>query len=120
MLRWQRVHRQARSEAEAMVTKILLIDDREAIREGFKLLLHTQADLKVVADVATPMEGYELVGRGEIQLVIVSQALAAVGGAAVPRELVRQQPRVKVIVLASRCDEDAVREALAAGARGYV
>jgi two-component system response regulator NreC len=103
-----------------MVTKILLLDDREAIREGFKLLLHTQADLKVVADVATPMEGYELVGRGEIQLVMVSQDLIGVGGAAVTRELVRQQPRVKVVVLASRCDEDAVREALAAGARGYV
>ncbi|MCU1281578.1 MAG: Transcriptional regulator DegU LuxR family, partial [bacterium] len=103
-----------------MVTKLLLIDDREAIREGFKLLLHTQPDLKVIADVATPMEAYDLVGRGEIQVVAVSQDLVGVGGAAVTRELVRRQPRVKVMVLAIRCDEDAVREALAAGARGYV
>jgi DNA-binding NarL/FixJ family response regulator len=103
-----------------MVTKLLLLDDREAIREGFKLLLHTQADFQVIADVASPVETYAAIDKGEVDVAIVSHDLAGISGAAVTRELVRRQTRLKVISFSLRSDEDAVREALSSGARGFM
>lgn len=100
--------------------KILLLDDREAIREALKLLLQTQPTFEVTADVGTPMQAYEIVDRDEVDVVVLSQDLAGVGSSAVTRELLRRQRRLKVLLLAARADEESVREALAAGARGYV
>jgi DNA-binding NarL/FixJ family response regulator len=103
-----------------MLTKLLVIDDHETVREGVKLLLQGQPDFQVVGDVATPPQAYELVDRAQADVALVSQDLSGVSGAAITRELVRRQPRLRVIMFAARADEDAVREALAAGARGYV
>jgi DNA-binding NarL/FixJ family response regulator len=102
-----------------MLTKLLVIDDHETIREAIKLLLQAQPDFQVVGDVASPPQAYELVDRAHADIAIVSQDLAGISGAAITRELVRRQPRLRIVMFAGRADEDAVREALAAGARGY-
>lgn len=98
----------------------MLVDDHETIREAVKLLLAAQDDFSVVADAATPPHAYELAERAPVDVAIVSQDLSGVSGSAITRELLPRQSRLKVMMFASRADEDAVREALAAGARGYV
>jgi DNA-binding NarL/FixJ family response regulator len=103
-----------------MQTRILLVDDREAIREAFTLLLQTQLDFRVVADVGTPMAAYEVVETNEVDVAVVTQELSGVSGSAVTREMIRRKPRLKVLLLAARSEESSVREALSAGARGYV
>ena len=103
-----------------MLTKLMLIDDHESIREGIKLLLSAQVDFEVAADVATPPHAYDAVDRAQPDVALVSQEVCGVSGATITRELTRRQPRVRVVLFASRADEDAVREALASGARGYV
>lgn len=103
-----------------MLTKLMLIDDHESIREGIKLLLSAQVDFEVVADVATPPHAYDAVDRAQPDVALVSQEVCGVSGATITRELTRRQPRLRVVIFASRADEDAVREALASGARGYV
>src|SRR3954466_2028290 len=103
-----------------MLTKILLVEDHEAVREGIKLLLQSQPDFQIVGDVGTPPPAYELVDRVQPEAAIVSQDLSGISGAAITRELMRRRPRLRVILFATRTDEDAVREALAAGANGYV
>ena len=103
-----------------MVTKILLVEDHEAVREGITLLLQSQPDFQIVGDVATPPHAYELADRVQPDVAVVSQDLSGVNGAAIARELVRRRPRLRAVMFATRTDEDAVREALAAGASGYV
>jgi DNA-binding NarL/FixJ family response regulator len=103
-----------------MVTKLLILDDREAIREGFKLLLQTQPDFQVHSDVASPAQAYTAADKNEVDVAIVAQDLSGLSGCAVTRELVRRQTRLKVILFSVRSDEEAVREALASGARGFV
>src|SRR3954468_24719943 len=103
-----------------MLTKLMLIDDYEAIREGIKLLLSAEPDFEVVADVATPPHAYEVVERAQPDVALMSQDVSGVSGPAITRELIRRQPRLRTVMFAARADEDAVREALAAGARGYV
>ena len=103
-----------------MPTRLMLIDDHETIREGVKLLLQSQPDLEVVADVGTPPHAYELLDSALPELALVAQDLSGLSGATITRELVRRQPRLRVIMFAARADEDAVHEALGAGARGYV
>ena len=103
-----------------MLTKILLVEDHEAVREGIKLLLQGQPDFQIVGDVATPPHAYEIVDRVQPEVALVSQDLSGISGAAITRELMRRRPRLRVIMFATRSDEDAVRVALAAGAAGYV
>lgn len=103
-----------------MVTRLMLIDDHEAVRDGIELLLASQPDIEVVAAGGADSAAYAELDRSLADVALVAQDLRSVSGPAVVRELVRRQPRLRVLVFASRIDEDGLREALAAGARGYV
>jgi DNA-binding NarL/FixJ family response regulator len=100
------------------MTTIMLVDDRELFREGFRLLLQSQADFQVITEVATPPEAYQQITTLEPDVAIVSAELQGVSGGAITRELVRRAPRSNVLILAARHDDDGVHHALAAGARG--
>jgi DNA-binding NarL/FixJ family response regulator len=103
-----------------MVTKVLLLDDHDAVRDGMRLLLETQPDLRVVGDGAIASPVFLEVERSEADVALVAQDLMVLSSTAVVRELVRRAPRLGVLLFAVQDGEDAVREALAAGARGYV
>jgi two-component system response regulator NreC len=101
-----------------MATTIMLVDDRELFREGFRLLLQSQPDFDVIAEAETPPEAYHKVETLLPDVALVSSELHSIGGAAVTRELSRRAPRTKVLILSARHDDDSVHPALAAGAHG--
>jgi DNA-binding NarL/FixJ family response regulator len=103
-----------------MSISVAILDDRQLFREGIRLLLSTQIDLKVVGEASDVAEGYALVEAHHPAVVLVAQELAEVGGVAATREIVRRHPEVRAIVAAAGGTPDAARAALAAGARGFV
>ncbi|MDB4970808.1 MAG: response regulator containing a CheY-like receiver domain and an DNA-binding domain [Myxococcales bacterium] len=103
-----------------MSITVAILDDRQLFREGVKLLLSTQIDLKVVGEASDPAQGYELVCNAKPQVVVVSEELNGVGGLATAREIVRREPEARVLLAAVSSSADSARRALTAGARGYV
>lgn len=101
------------------MTTLLLIDDRELFREGFRLLLATQPDFDVVGEAATLPAVVTQAETLMPDVIILGQEVDGVGGAALTVELGRRTPTAKVLVLGNYGGEDVVRRALAAGARGF-
>jgi two-component system response regulator NreC len=101
------------------MTTLLLIDDRELFREGFRLLLATQPDFNVVGEAASLPVVVAQAEQLRPDVIILGQEVDGVGGAALTAELGRRTPATKVLVLGNHGGEDVVKHALLAGARGF-
>jgi len=101
-------------------TKILLADDHGMVRRGLRLILDAQPDLEVIAEASDGLEAVALAGRTEVDLAILDISMPRLTGLQAARELHRRQPQVRVLVLSMHENEQYLREALKAGAAGYV
>ncbi|MEW6232260.1 MAG: response regulator transcription factor [Chloroflexota bacterium] len=101
-------------------TRILLADDHAVLRAGLKLLINGQPDMEVAGEATT---GHEtLVAARELvpDLVLLDISMPGMSGLEALRQMKREQPELAVLVLTMHEDVDYLRQALGAGAAGYV
>ncbi|MGH2408229.1 MAG: response regulator [Candidatus Limnocylindrales bacterium] len=101
-------------------TRILLADDHVLVRDGLKLILETVPDLSVVAEASDGVDALRLAVREEIHLAVLDVSMPRMGGLSVARELAKQRPELRVLMLSVHDNEQYFFEALKAGASGYV
>jgi DNA-binding NarL/FixJ family response regulator len=103
-----------------MRTRILLADDHPLFRRGLREVLDAEDDLQVVAEAEHGATALELALRENVDLVILDLMMPRLTGVEVAAELTRRRPSVRVLMLSSFDDEQHVRDALDAGAAGYL
>jgi len=101
-------------------TRVLLVDDHEVVRQGLKALVDSQDDLVVVGEAGTAAEAVRRVGFDDPQVVVLDIRLPDGSGVEVCREIRERFPQVRVLMLTSFADEEALLGAIMAGAAGYV
>jgi DNA-binding NarL/FixJ family response regulator len=100
--------------------KVLLVDDHEVVRAGLRALLDAQDDMTVVGEAGTAEEGVRRVGYDEPDVVVLDVRLPDASGIEACREIRSRFPEVRVLMLTSFADEEALMAAILAGASGYV
>jgi DNA-binding NarL/FixJ family response regulator len=105
---------------ESAKTRILLADDHALVRRGLRLILDAEPDLVVVAEAADGAEAVEAARSEEIDLAILDIAMPRMTGIQAAREISRQAPHVRILILSMYDNEQYFFEALKAGASGYV
>jgi DNA-binding NarL/FixJ family response regulator len=101
-------------------TRILLADDHALVRQGLRMILDRKSDLQVVAEAADGAEAIECALADQIDLAILDVSMPKRSGLHAAREITRQRPIVKVLILSMHDSEQYLFEALRAGAAGYV
>jgi DNA-binding NarL/FixJ family response regulator len=100
--------------------RILLVEDHTLLREGLRSLLETQADFDVVGEAGDGLEAIAQARRLEPDLVLMDLSMPKMTGLEALREITRQHPGTKAIALTMHNTEEHLRDALRAGAAGYV
>jgi two-component system response regulator NreC len=100
-------------------TRILLADDHLVVREGLKSLLEV-AGFKVVGEARDGREALKLARMLEPEVTVMDIGMPGLNGVDACRELLREVPEMRIIVLTVHGEDAYVIEALRAGARGYV
>ncbi len=100
--------------------RVLLVDDHEVVRAGIKALLDAEDDIVVVGEAGTAAEGVRRVGYDEPNVVVLDVRLPDTSGVEACRDIRSRFPDVKVLMLTSFADEEALMSAILAGASGYV
>lgn len=100
--------------------KIMLADDHETVRQGLRALFQAVPEVEVIHDVADGEAAIEAVRRLAPDLVVVDLSMAPIDGLTVIKRLREHRRQTKVVVLTRLRESGYVREALAAGASGYV
>jgi DNA-binding NarL/FixJ family response regulator len=99
---------------------IVLAEDHAVVRQGLRLLLEAEPDLRVVGEADDGLRVVELVERVRPDVVIMDLVMPGLGGLDATREVLKRAPRTRVVVLSMHADEVHVIEALRSGASGYV
>lgn len=102
-----------------MIT-IALAEDHHVVRQGFKLVLDAESDFQLVGEAADGLEAVKLVEEKRPGVLVLDLMIPRLHGLEVVRQLRRDHPATKVIILSMHADEPYVMEALRNGASGYV
>ena len=100
--------------------RVLLADDHQLLRQAMRLMLEMHEQIEVVADVSDGREAVEMTDRIKPDVVLMDLAMPGLNGVEATSQIVRQNPRVKVLVVTGYVDDQRVLAALRAGAHGYV
>jgi DNA-binding NarL/FixJ family response regulator len=99
---------------------VLLVDDHALVRRGFRRLLEDDASIAVVGEASNGEEAIQLVRELSPQVVVMDAAMPGTGGLAATRAILASAPDVRILMLSMHSEETLVRQAMDAGARGYV
>lgn len=102
-----------------MIT-VLLVDDHVLVRRGFRRLLDDEEDLEVVGEAGDGRHAVELAVELKPNVVVMDYAMPELDGVQATREIRRQSPKTSVLMLSMHADENYRRNAMEAGASGYV
>jgi DNA-binding NarL/FixJ family response regulator len=103
-----------------MTIRVFLLDDHELVRRGLRDLLETEDDLEVVGEGGTAAEALARVPALRPQVAVLDVRLPDGNGVEVCREIRSRLPHVACLMLTSFGDDQALFDAIMAGAAGYV
>jgi DNA-binding NarL/FixJ family response regulator len=108
------------AESATGTVRVFLLDDHEVVRRGVADLLEAEPDLTVVGEAATAAEALARVPAVRPDVAVLDVRLPDGDGVTVCRELRSQLPDLRCLMLTSFADDDALFDAIMAGASGYV
>jgi two-component system response regulator NreC len=103
-----------------MVTRILLADDHRLLVDGLRPLLESQESVEVVGVAADGMEAVELASKLRPDIIILDISMPRLNGIDAARQILRDMPETKIIMLSMHADRRYIQESLRAGACGYI
>ncbi|HTA23285.1 MAG TPA: response regulator transcription factor [Terriglobales bacterium] len=103
-----------------MKLRILIADDHEVVRRGLSTLLQTHEGWEICGEAKDGREAVEMSRQLKPDVVILDVGMPNLNGLAATRQLTQHNPGQKVIVLTITDSDEVIREALDAGARGFV
>jgi DNA-binding NarL/FixJ family response regulator len=103
-----------------MVINVLLADDHGVLRDGMQRLLEANADIKVVATADDGREAVEKAAALQPDVVVMDISMPNMNGLEATRRIADRAPAIGIAILSMHSSAEMVREAFAAGARGYV
>ena len=99
---------------------VLLVEDHNLVRKGFRRMLEDDPGIEVVAEAATGDEGITAALQYKPQVVVMDYALPGCTGDEATRRILAELPETRVLILSMHAEPVYLRNALEAGACGYI
>jgi DNA-binding NarL/FixJ family response regulator len=99
---------------------VLLVDDHALVRRGFRRMLDDDETIEVVGEASNGTEAVQLAEKLRPQVIVMDCQLPELTGVAATRIILRSHPETAILMLSMHSEDTLVRQALDAGARGYV
>jgi DNA-binding NarL/FixJ family response regulator len=99
---------------------VLLVDDHSLVRRGFRRMLEDEPDIAVVGEANDGDEAVRLSRALHPRVIVMDCALPGTSGLDATRKILERSPEISILMLSMHSEDTLVRQALDAGARGYV
>lgn len=100
--------------------RVLIVDDHTIVREGLRILLSEEAEIEVVGEAANGLEALGLVATRQPQVVLMDLVMPGIDGIEATRRIRHLYSACQILVLTSFGEDQRVRDAVQAGAIGYL
>lgn len=99
---------------------VLLVDDHALVRRGFRRMLEDEEDILVKGEASDGEEAVRLAQQLHPNVIVMDCALPGISGLVATRQILEHNPKAAVLMLSMHSEDTWVRQALDAGARGYM
>ena len=99
---------------------VLLVDDHALVRHGFRRILEDDLEIEVVGEASTGEEAVRLAAKERPAVIVMDCALPGMNGLEATRKILAARPETAILMLSMHSEDTLVRQALDAGARGYI
>jgi len=99
---------------------VLLVDDHALVRRGFKRMIEDDPGISVVGEASDGAEGVKLAAQLKPRVIVMDCAMPVMGGLEATKKILEAQPGSAILLLSMHSEDTLVKQALQAGARGYV
>jgi DNA-binding NarL/FixJ family response regulator len=99
---------------------VLLADDHHLVRRGFRRMLEDDPGIEVVGEAANGEEAIRLALELRPRVVVMDSAMPGTSGLAATRSILSSAPEISILMLSMHSEETLVRQAMDAGAKGYI
>ena len=103
-----------------MGIKILLVDDQKIVREAIGVMIKNELGMEIIGEAEDGRTAVRLAPELQPDVVITEVSLPHLNGIEAARQIIHEQPNIKVIALSTQSDRQAIYEMLKAGASGYL
>src|SRR3954467_11089580 len=103
-----------------MKITVLLADDHTVVREGLKLLLNSADDVEVVGEVENGRQAVQMAKKLHPDVVVLDLVMPVLNGVEAARQITREVPNTRVLVLSSSGCDERVQQLIEDGATGYL
>ncbi|MCI0394668.1 MAG: response regulator transcription factor [Chloroflexi bacterium] len=100
--------------------RVLIVDDHEVVREGLQTLLSEEEGVEVVGEAMNGLEAVDMARQLRPDVILMDLVMPELDGIQATRRIVRADPHSRVLVLTSFAEDERVRDAIQAGATGYL
>ena len=100
--------------------KVLLVDDHALVRRGFRRMLEDEPSFQIVGEASDGLEAIERASELRPDVIVMDCALPQVSGIEASRQILQKQPNIGILMLSMHSEDTLVRQALDAGAKGYI
>jgi len=99
---------------------VMLVDDHSLVRKGFRRMLEDDPDIRVLGEAGSGREAIETARQLKPQVIVMDMSMPGMDGVEATREIRRIMPDALVLIVSMYSQENYVRNAFEAGARGYI
>jgi DNA-binding NarL/FixJ family response regulator len=99
---------------------VLLVDDHVLVRHGFRRILEDDAEIEVVGEASNGEEAVKLANAQNPAVIVMDCAMPGMNGLEATRKILETRPDAAILMLSMHSEDTLVRQALEAGARGYI
>jgi DNA-binding NarL/FixJ family response regulator len=100
--------------------KVLLVDDHALVRRGFRRMLEDEPTFQVAGEASDGLEAVELAEQLRPDVIVMDCALPQMNGIEASRRILAKWPETAILMLSMHSEDTLVKQALEAGARGYI
>ena len=100
--------------------RVILVDDHALVRQGFRRIIEEEPGMSVVGEAGTAQDGVALARKERPDVVLMDMSMPDANGIHAAREILRDRPETRILVLSMYSDAQYVRSALDAGVSGYI
>src|ERR1044071_2292182 len=99
---------------------VLLAEDHQIVREGFRCVLKDEPDIEVVGEAENGRQAMQLIRKLRPAVVVMDIAMPLLNGLEATRQIRKEFPATKVLILSAHSDEAYVEQVTALGAAGFL
>jgi two-component system response regulator NreC len=103
-----------------MVTRLLLVEDHDIVRQGVRSLIENESGIEIVAEAGNGQEALEICRRMKVDVVLMDINMPVMNGLECTRLLKKEFPEIKILVLSMHDFENYLIDTLQVGANGYI